>query len=214
MARSEAARVALLDAAERLFAEEGIAQVSDRRVAEVAGNTNHSAVRYYFGGREGLLRALVARHMDALAGPRRAMPEQPDSVLGDVRSLVQPSMAVLASLPRPSWRARFLAQALHDPTLRVLMREAFESAFVDLPARASLASRLAHLDRGVVAGRSALIARIVMTATAEVEARAEQDGQDPRWLDVGDFLADAIAGMLAAPVSRAGTANPLTDAEL
>ena len=59
MGRSEAARNALLDAAERLFAESGVAQVSDRRVAEAAGNTNHSAVRYYFGGREGLLKAMV-----------------------------------------------------------------------------------------------------------------------------------------------------------
>ncbi|MFG1775689.1 TetR/AcrR family transcriptional regulator [Micromonospora sp. NPDC049051] len=212
MARSEAARTALLDTAERLFAESGIAQVSDRKVAEVAGNTNHSAVRYYFGGREGLLRALIARHMDALERAHWARSDRADSVLGDVRSLVLPAMAVLADLPRPSWRARFLGQALHDPTMRALTREAFESAPGVLRIRDSLASRLAHLDPGVVAGRAALIARIVTTAAAEVEARAERDGQDPRWPVVGDFLADAIAGMLSAPVSRPATANPLTDA--
>lgn len=90
---------ALLDAAERLFAEAGIAQVSDRRVAEAAGNTNHSAVRYYFGGREGLLRALIARHAAAVEEPRRAMSESSGSVLDDIRSLVVPTTTVLAALP-------------------------------------------------------------------------------------------------------------------
>ncbi|MGW0433278.1 TetR/AcrR family transcriptional regulator [Micromonospora sp. NPDC003197] len=214
MARSEAARTALLDAAERLFAESGIAQVSDRKVAEAAGNTNHSAVRYYFGGREGLLRALIERQMVLLEEPRRAMFEHSDSVLGDVRSLVVPATDALAELPPPTWRARFLAQAFSDPTAAVLMRQAAASTPTATLIARSLASRLAHLDPGVVAARASLITRIAAWACAEVEARAEQDGKDPRWHSVGDFLADAIAGMLAAPISKSGRRNPLTETPL
>lgn len=211
MGRSDAARTALLDAAERLFAEAGIAQVSDRRVAEAAGNTNHSAVHYYFGGREGLLRALITRHSAPLEEPCRAMFARSDSLLGDVRSLVMPSMDALAALPRPSWRARFLSQAASDPATAALMRASTEATPTAALVSRSVIARLGHLDPGVVAGRARLIARIVATACAEVEARAERDGQDPRWHAVGNFLSDAIAGMLIAPVSQEGTANPLTE---
>ncbi|WP_433386439.1 TetR/AcrR family transcriptional regulator [Micromonospora sp. KLBMP9576] len=211
MARSEAARTALLDAAERLFAESGIAQVSDRRVAEAAGNTNHSAVRYYFGGREGLLHALIERHSTAVESWAPQTHEDSDSVLGDVRNLVMPTMKVLDTLPRPSWRARFLGQALHDPALRTLVMQAAMASRDGVRLSLSLRARLAHLDPDVVAGRSVLITRIVTTAAAEVEARLERDGQGPRWLAVGSFLADAIAGMLAAPISPTGHLNPLID---
>ncbi|MET7704878.1 helix-turn-helix domain-containing protein [Micromonospora sp. NPDC005413] len=207
MGRSEEARTALLDAAERLFAESGIAQISDRRVAEAAGNTNHSAVRYYFDGREGLLKALIDRHTAAVEDQRHEMHEDTDSVLGDVRNLVMPAMKVLDMLPRPSWRARFMGQALHDPTTRQFLRDTAPREAVRLGR--SLAARLADLDPAVVTGRSVLITRIVTSAAAEVEAGAERDGQDPRWLAVGSFLSDAIAGMLAAPISSTGNLNPL-----
>ncbi|MEU1400334.1 helix-turn-helix domain-containing protein [Micromonospora zamorensis] len=202
MRRSEAARTALLDAAERLFAESGVAEVSDRRVAEAAGNTNHSAVRYYFGGREGLLKALMARHVHDVREQREGMPPPEDSVLGDIRGLVEPSMRVLDQLPRPSWRARFLEHMLHNPTTLPIMREAQDTTPQALELRESLAVRLRHLDPEVVAGRALLITRIVSTTTAEVEARAERNGEDPRWPEVGDFLVDAITGMLSAPISR------------
>ncbi|WP_433649244.1 TetR/AcrR family transcriptional regulator [Micromonospora zamorensis] len=202
MRRSEAARTALLDAAERLFAESGVAEVSDRRVAEAAGNTNHSAVRYYFGGREGLLKALMARHVHDVTEQRAGMPPPEDSVLGDIRGLVEPSMRALDQLPRPSWRARFLEHMLHNPTTLPIVREAQDTTPQALELRESLAARLRHLDPEVVAGRALLITRIVSTTTAEVEARAERSGEDPRWPEVGDFLVDAITGMLSAPISR------------
>ncbi|MET7705243.1 TetR family transcriptional regulator [Micromonospora sp. NPDC005413] len=207
MRRSEAARTALLDAAERLFAESGVAEISDRRVAEAAGNTNHSAVRYYFGGREGLLKALIARHVHDVAQQREVMPPPEDSVLGDIRGLVAPSMQVLDKLPRPSWRARFLDHVLHNPATRPIVWEAQDTTPQALELRASLASRLRHLDPDVVAGRALLITRIVSTATAQVEASAERDGDDPRWPEVGDFLVDTITGMLTAPISRPSRAQ-------
>ena len=212
MARSDAARTALLDTAERLFAEHGIAQVSDRRVAEAAGNTNHSAVRYYFGGRDGLLRELISRHVRAVEERHARLPAADDSVLGDVRALVVPSMQVLDALPRPSWRGRFIGLALQEPALRDLVRGALTTLPAMAGTRRSLRARLAHLDPGVAAGRSAMIALIVTTATAEIESRAERDGTAPHWLEAADFLADAIAGMLTAPVTRPGRLNPMAGA--
>ncbi|XVU27885.1 TetR/AcrR family transcriptional regulator [Actinoplanes sp. CA-054009] len=198
----EPARVALLDAAERRFAVSGIAQVSDRKVADEAGNTNHSAVRYYFGGREGLLRALVLRHVEALEEPRRALFRYSDSVLGDVRSLVVPTMQVLAALPQPTWRARFCYQALLTPATAALMTQAEDTAPTAALILRSLHSRLAHLDSRVVAARARLVTKMVAIGAAEAEEHAERTGEDPRWPVVGDFLCDAVAGMLSAPITR------------
>lgn len=211
MSRSHSARAALLDGAERLFAHAGIAVVSDRRIAEFAGNTNHSAVRYYFGGREELLRAMLSRHLVALEEPRRAMFACSDSVLGDVRSLVVPFTDALAALPQPSSRARFLAQALHDPTASGLLLESADLAPTASALAHSVVSRLDHLDPEVVRGRARLMTRIVSTTCADVEMQADRDGTDPAWHAVGNFLADAIAGMLSAPVTQRER-GPLTGA--
>ncbi|MER5840045.1 TetR family transcriptional regulator [Streptomyces prasinus] len=213
MAKSEAARTALLDAAERLFAQSGISHVSDRKVAEAAGNTNHSAVGYYFGGREGLLRALITRHLRALEEPRRAMFERSDSLLDDVRSLVVPMTDTLAELPQPTWRARFVSQAMHDPVATELFYDmAAEAPTAALIVR-SVVSHLGHLPRNIVRGRATLMSHIVMSACAEMEERGERDGEPPHWRAAGDFLSDSLAGMLTAPVSRRSDTPSAEDGE-
>lgn len=55
-------RLALLRAAERLFAERGVDAVSLREVSAAAGQANNSAVAYHFGSREGLVDAILERH--------------------------------------------------------------------------------------------------------------------------------------------------------
>ncbi|WP_185994475.1 TetR/AcrR family transcriptional regulator [Nocardioides campestrisoli] len=201
MARPDA-RGALLDAAERLFAERGIPTVSDRQVAEAAGNTNHSAVRYYFGGREGLLLALVERHRAGLSAEHRRLFAESDSMVGDVRALVLPMTTSFAALPSPSWRARFLDQALHDPPTVSLMRDAGErdSAAADIVR--SVVARLAHLDPTIVEARARLTTQVVSSTCATIEARAERTGEPARWHEAGSFLCDAIAGMLQAPITE------------
>jgi AcrR family transcriptional regulator len=53
---------ALIRAAERLFAERGSDAVSLREITAEAGVANASAVQYHFGGRRGLLEAVLAKH--------------------------------------------------------------------------------------------------------------------------------------------------------
>ncbi|MFF5343181.1 TetR/AcrR family transcriptional regulator [Streptomyces althioticus] len=201
MARSEAARTALLDSAERLFVQVGMSHVSDRKIAEAAGNTNHSAVGYYFGGREGLLRALLTRHLKGLEEPRRAMFERSGSLLDDVRALVVPVTDSLAELPQPTWRARFVSQAMHDPTATHLLQGMAEDAPTATLIVRSVISRLDHLPLEIVRGRALLMTRVVMTSCADMEERAERDGRTPYWHAAGDFLSDALTGMLTAPVN-------------
>ncbi|WP_193605529.1 TetR/AcrR family transcriptional regulator [Nocardioides dongkuii] len=195
-------REPLLDAAERLFGEHGIPTVSDRQVAEAAHSSNHSAVHYYFGGRTGLLQALLDRHHEAVEPGQRRMFEESDSLLGDVRALVIPLTDVLAELPAPSWRARFLRQALLDPGTAELLREGSRWSGTSARIVASAAERLSDLDPAIVEARTRLVVYVVATACAEYEERVQRSGEPPRWADTGAFLCDAIAGLLQAPISR------------
>lgn len=58
----ESTRLALIRAAEKLFAERGFDAVSLREVSVAAGQANNSAVSYHFGNREGLIDAILERH--------------------------------------------------------------------------------------------------------------------------------------------------------
>jgi AcrR family transcriptional regulator len=69
------AREALLDAAERLFAQHGVAETSVRAITAAAG-ANVAAVNYYFGSREGLIERLLARRLEPLNQVRLRMLEE------------------------------------------------------------------------------------------------------------------------------------------
>lgn len=190
----------LLDAAERLFAENGIASVSDRRIAEASGNSNHSAVRYYFGGRDGLLEALAQRHHDAVQPVRREMQASADSLLADLRAMVLPQVKVLEQLGAPSWRARFLANAYAEPSARAALQRLGSDPLTGGTVFDAIRGRLSHIDPEVLANRARLMGNILVTVCAELEER-EAAGEEAPWDFAVWFVCDAIAGMLQAPVS-------------
>lgn len=101
MARdATATREQLLDAGRRLMAEHGPYQVPLKLIQEAAGQRNASALHYHFGGREGLLQAILDQHNATVEAARRehldAIGE--DATLDDlVRSVVLPMAAELAS---------------------------------------------------------------------------------------------------------------------
>jgi len=61
---------AILDAAERVFAEAGFHGATTRAIAEGAG-ANPALIHYYFGTKEALYEAVFARRSDAINGERR-----------------------------------------------------------------------------------------------------------------------------------------------
>ena len=116
-----------------------------------------------------------------------------------------PVTTAFAELPSPSWRARFLSQAYSDPTSVELLRDSGDSAPAAREVFASIVARLADLDESVVTGRAALMTHVVASACAEVETRAQESGEAD-WDAAGDFLCDALTGMLQAPINRRATA--------
>lgn len=67
------ARDALMEAAERLFAERGLDHVSTREILDAAGQKNQSALQYHFGDRGGLLWAIFDRRMATVEARRKAI---------------------------------------------------------------------------------------------------------------------------------------------
>ena len=63
----------LLDAAEKLFAEQGIDNVSLIDIGRAAGQKNRNATQYHFGDKASLLNAVLDRHTDLIAERRRVM---------------------------------------------------------------------------------------------------------------------------------------------
>jgi AcrR family transcriptional regulator len=68
-AHSAATHDRILDAAERLFAEHGVAGTSVRAITEQA-QVNVAAVNYHFGSKENLVRAVIARRLSGLEAAR------------------------------------------------------------------------------------------------------------------------------------------------
>src|SRR3569623_1393695 len=66
-------RERLIDAAERLFAAEGVNAVSLREIVRESGARNVTALQYHFGDRRALLRAILDRHHRDVEVARHAL---------------------------------------------------------------------------------------------------------------------------------------------
>lgn len=99
-ARSDATRVELKRAAQRLFAERGIAAIGMRQIVEAAGQRNAAAIHYHFGSKDDLVRELLIDGADAIDRQRQAMLDEAEAGGSEVgledvvRALVLPSLAV------------------------------------------------------------------------------------------------------------------------
>lgn len=203
--RAEATRDAILTAAERLFAEQGL-NVSNRQVSEAAGQGNNAAVGYHFGTKADLVSAIIAKHAPSID---RGRAELVRSYRGsnDVRSwvscLVLPVTDHLAALGNPTWYARFGAQVTTDPEFRGLLIPAAASSQSLRITMNQLAECTAHLPEGVREARNSMARVLVTHGCAEFELYLARGDSDPSasWERCGDALVDALVGLFNAPVS-------------
>jgi AcrR family transcriptional regulator len=141
-------REQLVDAAERLFAQNGIAGTTVRDITGGAG-ANVASVNYYFGSREALLQAVIARRQEPLNEERlRLLAEaapagEPPQLRAVLHALAapcvrlafeHPSFARLASRLRAEadgalWREYRASQS----AVRERFQEALAAALPDLP---------------------------------------------------------------------------------
>src|SRR5579864_699819 len=66
-------KLALILAAETVFARQGIERASLREIAANAGQRNHHAVQYHFGSRQALVQAVFDHRMAQMEQSRAAL---------------------------------------------------------------------------------------------------------------------------------------------
>jgi AcrR family transcriptional regulator len=126
-------RTSLLDSAERLFAELGIAGASMRAITRAAG-ANLAAVHYHFGSKEGLVKAVFSRRLEPLNRNRLerlealAMTGRGRDVEGIIEAFVVPPLQMIGREPGGRAFAQLLARAVMEPGAdsRELVLEQFE----------------------------------------------------------------------------------------
>lgn len=121
-ARGEETRARIVEAAMKVFAEEGFARASTRRIAAEAG-VNPPALQYYFDGKEGLHRAcadLIIDHCRATLDPARESAEaalahgsQEEALEAVCRFLDVQADLSTSSRKTPVWRD-FMSRAQQD----------------------------------------------------------------------------------------------------
>jgi AcrR family transcriptional regulator len=205
------ARDQMIDAAERLAAERGLAAMSLREVQAAAGQRNKSAAQYHFGSKEGLVEAVVAARMGAVGARRQEMLDALDATPSR-RALVEALVLPLAEhvLAGPGHWARFLLQASNDPAFASVVRRTFEgSSFRQV--HAGLLATLDDLPEPIRPRRLDHVMGLVVASLAALEAGIQPDGRPalPTAAQVAD-LVDMVLGVLDAPASAA-TVAALTD---
>ena len=204
--RNAATRERILDAAERLFAEHGVWAVSNRAVAQEAGQGNTAVVGYHFGTKVDLVRAILARHAEPVHRVRErllAEVEGSTDARDWVACLVRPTAEHLATLGVPSWFARFAAQVTTDPVLRATtMADALDSPTLRRIV-AGLDACLPALPAEVHREREDISRHLLVHLFAERE-RAVAEGRPTAratWADAATGLIDAVVGVWLAPVT-------------
>ncbi|RZL85313.1 MAG: TetR/AcrR family transcriptional regulator [Rhodococcus sp. (in: high G+C Gram-positive bacteria)] len=195
-------RESLIVAAERLFAERGIGEVSLREVGAAAGQRNTSAAKYHFGDKDSLVLATMEYRMDKINVERLKIlaAMQSEGRSSDLRSLLEAFVRPLAASIRVpgSHYARFLAQLGTYPLYRDFRDS--ESAVSIRLVRTGLERCLSDLPPTVVSLRLQMLLHAVVHSLADQEHSriVRSPADDDVWLE---DLIDGVHGMLTAPVT-------------
>ncbi len=113
-------RAKLLDAAEHLFAHEGVNKASLRAITQAAG-ANLAAVHYHFGSKEALVREVLARRLNPLNRRRIELLDQVEAASANptvedvVRAFIQPTLEMVQRERGGHAFARFVCRTFSEP---------------------------------------------------------------------------------------------------
>ncbi len=116
--RADATRTALIEAAERLIAEKGLADVSTREILQEAGQRNQSALQYHFGSKKGLISATINERTTQIDVERQKMLAEvgDDPTLRQLfEMLILPLGALMKEKAAGANYLNFLSQAITQP---------------------------------------------------------------------------------------------------
>ncbi|MGN6723738.1 MAG: TetR/AcrR family transcriptional regulator [Marmoricola sp.] len=189
-------RERLIRAGEQRFARDGVAGARLRDIVRDAGQANDSAVGYHFGSRDGLVGAIVHKHVSAMDQRR----EQPSADLPTlVRQLVEPSAELLNTTDGRDF-LRIMEQLAGWSGLE-------QGELTEVLSGSVLAAQLAALENLVATHQARVLARhhvaefvIFLAASLAQRARLVESGKRPT-LSQRRYVDDLVAMTTAALVA-------------
>jgi AcrR family transcriptional regulator len=199
-ASGESTRVMLMEVAERLFATRGIEAVTLREIQQAAGQSNTSVIRYHFGSRDGLIRALISYRQASLGTDRTAMLARlrAEGTDADPRAVVWLLVRPLAnSIANGEMFAPFLARLAEDPRARSdYWPEHVDDEFTQEQLEDVVDAALQDLPERIRRGRTFQL----YISLINVLAAAARSGHGISEAQLHNYV-DTWVGMLTAPVS-------------
>lgn len=196
------ARLAIVRAAEELFASGGVEGPSLREIARQAGQGNTNAAQYHFGDRDGLLLAVLDRHRPRVEERRTALLEVAASGPADARALstalVSPLVAELSEADGGVAHLQIVAEVLARPVRFADTLDAHWAA----PSIRRWSQLVEPVLPPEAVGRP-LHRRfaVVRFVHAELASRARERGGRGDHRLFASHLVDLVTAMLAAPVT-------------
>lgn len=197
-------RALLIRAGEQRFARDGVAGAKLSDIVRDAGQRNDSAVGYHFGSREGLLAAIVAKHMATMEA-RREVPA-PDADLREVvRTIVVPTAELLRTEDGRDFLRITEQLASWSGVGTNALNQVLDATVIGQQLDRLVRVMPAGLDSVLSRERTALMVTFLTAALAE-RARAREAGARQR---LGherfvDHLVDVLAAGLVAAPGRVG----------
>lgn len=211
-------RTRILDAAERLFAEQGFDATSLRQVTAAAG-TNLAAVNYHFGAKAALLPAVVARIIEPVSVRQRERLEELEAsttaptVEELVEAFVTPITELFAQRDRGPTLARMFARILGDPGAHMRQMMTGETQYTAERYEGAFAQLLPRLSREELWWRVRTMPPVVVLRQIRMQAPAELGGpptaQETDPVAQHEWTVTFLVGALQAPASAtAGRRGP------
>jgi AcrR family transcriptional regulator len=189
-------RERLVRAGEEIFAREGVDRALSRDIVRSAGQANDSAIHYHFGSREGLLQAILDKHIALMESRRRELSAavEGEDLDGWVDALVIPTAERLSTADGRDF-LRIISQ-LSD-------RAGVRSRHTPAPIQGTeVAAQLAAIEAALagvpVPVRRERISAAILLLTASLADRARRVGTGKRQSLGHDRYVKNLASMIAA----------------
>lgn len=204
--RSESTRVALIEAAESLFAEHGFEAVSMRQIGLAIGSGNNTVVTYHFGTKDAFIQAIYMYRLPTIDARRRQLLAEADAEgKGDdlghlLKVFFLPFFEQTDSQGRHSY-GRLLCEMLRDgrgPT-RELLDDPVPATGVILHR---IRSKLSVVDGRALRVRLHMMAAIVLEALRLIDSAEEEELEKFSGLAIFDEALAMILAILTAPYRK------------
>jgi AcrR family transcriptional regulator len=196
-------RARLLRAGEQRFARDGVTGAKMSDVVRDAGQANDSAVGYHFGSRQGLLDAVVAKHVTAMDA-RRVLPARDAGLRALVDAIVEPTAALLGSEDGRDFLRITEQLADWSGVGSGQQVEVLRGTVIGTQLEA-LTRRLGDLIGMPLARERVALMVIFLTGALAARARSVESGQRQRMAHdrFVDHLVDVLTGALTVRSGRA-----------